>query len=120
MATVAPDGAPHLVAHTFATEGDWIFHAVDWKPKSTASLLRIANIRANPRVSVLADHYSDSWEELWWARADGEALVWERDQDRAGPVRLLVARYGQYRERPPEGPVIAVQVRRWSGWAYSG
>ncbi len=121
MATVGEDGAPHVVVHTFATEGDWIFHAVDHKPKTTAALKRLANIRANPRVSVLADHYSDEWEELWWVRADGVAHIFEPGAGRQAEdaLRLLAEKYVQYREHPPEGPVIAVEVRRWSGWSYS-
>ncbi|MFJ3641493.1 TIGR03668 family PPOX class F420-dependent oxidoreductase [Streptomyces sp. NPDC090108] len=31
-------------------------------------------------------------------------------------VEALCAKYPQYRERPPTGPVIAVTVRRWTGW----
>ena len=122
MATVAEDGTPHVVVHTFALMGpDWIVHAVDHKPKTTTALKRLANIRANPRVAVLVDHYDDAeWERLWWVRADGEAHIFEPGDDLwAEPVRLLAERYPQYREHPPEGPVIAVEVRRWSGWSYS-
>ena len=85
MATVAEDGSPHPVVHTFAVAGDRIVHAVDHKPKRTTDLKRLANIKANPRVSVLADHYSDQWEELWWVRADGQARILEADQERAEP-----------------------------------
>lgn len=119
LATVGEDGQPHLVVFVFATQGDQIVHAVDHKPKSSMALKRLANIRANPRVSVLVDHYSDTWEELWWARADGSARILEDDQERAGPVRLLVEKFWQYRERPPAGPVVVVDVARWSGWSYS-
>jgi hypothetical protein len=38
--------------------------------------------------------------------------AWARD--------LLAVRYAQYRDAPPPGPVIAVDVERWSGWAASG
>jgi PPOX class probable F420-dependent enzyme len=119
LATVGEDGQPHLVVFVFATQGNKIVHAVDHKPKSTMALKRLANIRANPRVSVLVDHYSETWEELWWARADGTASIIEDDQERAEPVRLLGEKYWQYRERPPLGPVIVVDVARWSGWSYS-
>ncbi|HEX6854875.1 MAG TPA: hypothetical protein VF204_06225 [Streptosporangiaceae bacterium] len=37
----------------------------------------------------------------------------------AGPLRLLAARYPQYQASPPEGPVIAVTVHRWTGWTAS-
>ena len=32
-------------------------------------------------------------------------------------VELLVARYPQYREQPPAGPVLEIGVERWSGWS---
>jgi PPOX class probable F420-dependent enzyme len=119
LATVGEGGQPHLVVFVFATAGNQIVHAVDHKPKSTMALKRIANIRTNPRVSVLVDHYSDAWEELWWVRADGTARIVEDDQEREEPVRLLVEKYRQYRERPPAGPVIVVDVERWSGWSFT-
>jgi PPOX class probable F420-dependent enzyme len=109
LATVGP----HIVPVTFAVEGDCVFTAVDHKPKRTTALKRLANIAADPRVSLLVDEYSDDWSALWWARADGVAAV-HASHPRA--VELLVERYEQYRERPPEGPVIAVTVERWSGW----
>jgi hypothetical protein len=37
----------------------------------------------------------------------------------AAPVTLLAARYPQYRDLPPAGPVIAIRVQRWTGWAAS-
>ena len=63
------------IPREMAVTGDWIFHVVDHKPKRTTNLKRLRNILENPRVSVLADHYSDQWEELWWVRADGRALL---------------------------------------------
>ena len=61
LATATPDGAPHLVPIVFAVRGDTIYHGVDAKPKRTTQLRRLANIAANPRVSVLVDHYDDDW-----------------------------------------------------------
>jgi PPOX class probable F420-dependent enzyme len=93
---------------------------VDHKPKSTARLQRLRNIQAHPRVALLADHYADDWTRLWWVRADGEAAVLGAAAEAAGavgPLRLLAARYPQYAARPPAGPVIAVRVDRWTGWA---
>lgn len=121
MATVDAHGRPHVVVHTFAASGDWVFHAVDHKPKRAPELRRLDNIRAHPDVTVLVDHYDDAeWERLWWVRADGVAHIFEPGDDLwAEPIELLAEKYEQYREHPPEGPVIAVEVTRWSGWAYS-
>ena len=125
LATVTPAGHPHIVPVTFVLDsrpgqGDWVYTAVDHKPKSTARLQRLRNIQAHPRVALLADHYADDWTRLWWVRADGEAAVLRAAAGAAGaagPLRLLAARYPQYAARPPAGPVIAVRVDRWTGWA---
>lgn len=112
LATVAADGAPRAVPIVFAVAGGVLITAVDHKPKSTTRLRRLDDIAANPRVSVLVDEYAEDWDQLWWARADGVARVHE-----IYDLAPLVAKYGHYREQPPEGPVIAVEVTRWSGWS---
>jgi PPOX class probable F420-dependent enzyme len=117
LATVGPAGRPHLVPVCFALEGEVAYSAVDAKPKRTQRLQRLANVRAEPRVAVLADRYDEDWTQLWWARADGVARVLEPGEPlHAGAVELLVARYAQYREQRPQGPVLAVTVERWTGW----
>jgi PPOX class probable F420-dependent enzyme len=119
LATVRPDGSPHLVALCFACSGDTIYSAVDSKPKSTPELARLANIAAEPRVAILADHYEADWTRLWWVRVDGSARIVDDPAERARALELLTARYPQYRDQPPEGPVLAVDAERWSGWRYS-
>jgi PPOX class probable F420-dependent enzyme len=117
LATITAQSRPHLVPVTFAVDGDNIYTAVDAKPKSTTDLQRLRNLRANPAVAVLADHYVDDWSLLWWARADGEATILRETAALSLPIRLLAERYQQYRDRPPAGPVIVIAVHRWSGWA---
>lgn len=113
LATVGHDGAPHLVPIVFALAGDVIHSAVDAKPKRHRRLRRLANIAAEPRVSVLVDHYSDDWTQLWWVRADGLAEVRESSPD---GLAALVAKYPQYRATPPPGPFVAITVRHWAAW----
>lgn len=119
LASVSQAGRPHLVPFTFVLDGDRIYSAVDAKPKTTTSLQRLRNIRANPRVAVLADHYDEDWGSLWWVRADGRAAVLDEPGQMARPLALLTRRYPQYRQVPPAGPVIAVDVERWTGWSAS-
>jgi PPOX class probable F420-dependent enzyme len=102
---------------TFAVEGEHIYTAVDAKPKSSPRLRRLRNIAANPRVTLLVDHYEQDWERLWWVRVDGYASVLAGAGEMAGPLRLLAARYPQYRGSPPGGPVIHILAARWTGWA---
>jgi PPOX class probable F420-dependent enzyme len=118
LATVGAEGRPHLVPIVFAVAGDVVYSAVDAKPKRTTALRRLENVRRNPRVALLADHYDDSdWDALWWVRADGVARVLDgSDSEARRAIALLAARYAQYRERPPRGQVLAVSVERWSGW----
>jgi hypothetical protein len=35
-------------------------------------------------------------------------------------VARLLARYSEYRARPPHGPVVAIDVVRWSSWSAAG
>jgi PPOX class probable F420-dependent enzyme len=131
LATADADGRPHVVPMVFALasgrdagetrSGDTVYSAVDAKPKRSTSLRRLANIAANPRVAVLVDHYEDDWHALWWVRADGTGRVLDADgPEGRDAIARLVARYPQYREQPPPGPVVAIDVARWSSWSATG
>jgi len=118
LATVRPDGGPHVVVCCYALEGDRVWTAVDAKPKRAgARLQRLANVLANPRASLLVDHYEEDWEALWWVRVDGTAAVLEigNEEDRA--IAALTARYPQYARARPPGPVIAITIERLTGWS---
>jgi PPOX class probable F420-dependent enzyme len=115
LATVGADGQPHLVPVTFAADGNRVYTAVDHKPKTTGNLRRLRNIQENPLVALLADHYADDWDELWWVRADGAAHILDNGE-RA--LDLLVRKYQQYQQQRPEGPVIMIEIERWSGWTW--
>jgi len=121
LAIAGADGRPHLVPVCFALDGDTVYSAVDdVKPKATRRLRRLANVAENPAVSLLVDHYEDDWSALWWVRADGRARVFDRHAaDAPAAIALLVARYSQYRDARPGGPVLAVDVERWTGWSAS-
>jgi PPOX class probable F420-dependent enzyme len=131
LGTVDAADAPHLVPITFAVEvrgggddgvdagADRVYFAVDAKPKSSPRLKRLDNIRSHSSVCLLADHYDADWTRLWWARADGVARILTQDAERAGPIRLLTAKYPQYEHQVPQGPVVEIEVARWSGWAFS-
>jgi PPOX class probable F420-dependent enzyme len=116
LATVRPGGAPHLVPVCFALDGDTAYSAVDAKPKRSERLARLANVQAEPRVALLADHYADDWTRLWWVRMDGRACELPDGDERRRALALLAERYPQYRAAPPAGPVLAVRAERWSGW----
>jgi PPOX class probable F420-dependent enzyme len=121
LATLDPARRPHLVPVVFVVLADTIYSAVDAKPKSTSALRRFDNVRANPTVAALADHYDDAdWAALWWVRADGVGRVLDgTDDESTRAIEALARRYRQHRERRPGGPVLAIDVERWSGWSAS-
>jgi len=116
LATVRPDGRPHVVPCCFALDGDTVYSAVDAKPKSTTALRRLANLDANPAASLLVDHYTEDWSTLWWVRVDGTGRVLRATPERDRGLDALVAKYEQYRHQRPDGPVIALEVTGWRGW----
>jgi PPOX class probable F420-dependent enzyme len=115
LATHNPSGAIDLVPITFALVGDTIVTAVDHKPKRTTQLQRLENIRKNPNVTVLVDHYSDDWQTLWWFRARGNAAV--VDTPEPSLLEPLVAKYAQYGEQYPYGPAIVIQIADVAAWS---
>lgn len=116
LATTGGNAQPHVVPVTFARVDDRIVTAVDHKPKRTTALRRLRNIEENPKVSLLADHYEEDWQRLWWVRADGLAKV-DEAAEHPELVDALVAKYPQYREQRPAASLIVIEVRRFSGWA---
>jgi PPOX class probable F420-dependent enzyme len=120
LATLRPDGPPRVVPICFVLDGNVIYHAVDAKPKATRGLARLADLAADPRATVLADHYDDAdWSALWWVRAEGRARILEPSStaEASRALELLGARYDQYRTLPPAGPVVALDIERLTGWA---
>ena len=120
LATLTADGRPHLVPVTFVLErpSDVVWIVVDAKPKSTRRLRRLANIEADPRVSLVVDHYEEDWDRLWWVRADGTASV-EEVSTVAGDAALIAlrAKYPQEADADRLGPLIRVEVQRWASWS---
>ena len=112
LATVTAEGRPHVVPVCFALHEGRIYTAVDAKPKRTAALARLDNVRATGRASLLVDHYEEDWSRLWWVRAEGPAEVIASD----AAIDALAAKYDQYRAARPAGPVIAIAPERWRSW----
>jgi PPOX class probable F420-dependent enzyme, Rv0121 family len=117
LGTVDAEGRPRVVPCCFALDGDLVYSAVDHKPKRTSRLARLDDIRAHPAVCLVVDHYEDDWSQLWWVRLDGSARVVEEGPEWERGLDLLVAKYPQYRERRPTGPVIVIAVERRHAWS---
>jgi PPOX class probable F420-dependent enzyme len=119
LATVRPDGSPHVVPFVFAVEGRTLYWAVDRKPKRSRNLTRLANLRAEPRAEVVVDGFDEDWSRLWWVRARGRARQVSEPDERRRALAALAAKHPAYRSQPPDGAVVAIDLERWSGWSAS-
>jgi PPOX class probable F420-dependent enzyme len=121
IATVRPDGSPHVVPFVFAVsetrDGLVIYWCVDDKPKRSRELQRLVNIRAHPAVEIEVNRYDDDWTQLWWVRASGIAREVTSIDERERALAALATKYAPYSAHPPSGPVVAIQVERVAGWA---
>ena len=120
LATVTPEGRPHVVPFVFALveRGSDVraYWAVDRKPKRTTDLARIRNLEHDPAVEFVVDDYAEDWTTLWWVRCSGSARVVADDAERAEALEALRAKYERYELEPPDGPVVAIDVERITGW----
>lgn len=117
LASVDPAGRLHVVPICFALDGETLVSAVDAKPKASTRPQRLVNVRASPEVALLVDEYDEDWSRLWWVRLRGRARVVEEEPEREDALALLAAKYPQYRDEPPPGPAIVVELTEWRGWA---
>jgi PPOX class probable F420-dependent enzyme len=120
LATLRADGTPRLVPITFAIVDDVVCSAVDEvKPKRSTRLARLDDVRRDPRVALLVDHYSDDWAALWWVRIDGTAAVHAEGALRDRALDALAAKYPPYRTARPSGVVLVITPLRWAAWSAS-
>ncbi|HZC99797.1 MAG TPA: TIGR03668 family PPOX class F420-dependent oxidoreductase [Actinomycetes bacterium] len=120
VGTVDEHGRAHLVPIVFAVDGDTLYSATD---AGSRPVKRLRNLQRDPRVTVLVDVYDEDWSKVWWVRMRGRGRVIEDGPERDHARRLLWGKYPQFGSAPPgeaDGPVMAVDVEEWSGWAYSG
>lgn len=121
LATIAPDGPPHLVPVCFAWFEGIFAIAVDEKPKRAGTLARVRNIERDPRVTLLIDRYDENWSNLAWLRIEGEAGVRDRGDTRPEILAALRARYPQYAAMDLESrPLILITPTRFVSWRFGG
>ena len=120
LATADADGRPHAVPVCFALDGDRIVTPIDEKPQSVPAdgLRRSRDIRANPRVALIVDHYTEDWSELGWVGVRGTATHrLPGESGHAGAVTALRGKYDQYADHALEGrPVVRIAVGSVRSW----
>ncbi|MBI4840759.1 MAG: TIGR03668 family PPOX class F420-dependent oxidoreductase [candidate division NC10 bacterium] len=122
LASASAEGEPHVIPVCFVFDGTCLYSAIDSKPKRVAipRLRRLQNLQANPRASLVVDHYEEDWARLRYILVTGRAEILEAGPDRDRALALLREKYPQYRAMADfgQGPVIRLipdRVRSWRG-----
>jgi PPOX class probable F420-dependent enzyme len=119
LCTVHPSRGVDAVPVVYAVDDDdYVGVPIDRvKPKASSRLQRERNLEADPRATLLVEHWDrDDWSQLWWVRAE---LDWQADVDTeraAGLAAGLSERFVQYSDQPFE-KVLVLRIVRVTGWA---
>ena len=116
VATAGADGMPHLVPVCHVVADGKIYFA------SGADGKKVLNVRANPRVAITVDLYSEAWSALKGVMVQGTAALIE-----AGPrfrkVRaFLYRKYPQYPDDAALGEsdsvIVEITPTRVFSWGF--
>jgi Pyridoxamine 5'-phosphate oxidase len=119
LCTVHAERGVDAVPVAFVVNDDgYVGVPVDWvKPKAAMRLQRERNLEADPRATLLVEHWDRAdWSRLWWVRAE---LRWQSDVDAGRAAALaagLAGRYPQYRDQP-FARVLVLRIVGVTGWA---
>jgi PPOX class probable F420-dependent enzyme len=119
LATADKTGQPHVIPICFVFDGKYFYSPIDEKPKRAAphKLKRVRNMSANPQVSLVIDHYDESWSKLAFVLVSGKARILSSGKKHQEAVRLLRRKYRQYRRMALERrPMIAVTPTKIVIW----
>jgi PPOX class probable F420-dependent enzyme len=115
MGLLDEEGAPRVLPVTFVVAEGRIWSAIDQKPKRAGELARLRYLRRDPRAALTVDQYSDDWEELAWVQVLGTVRILDQAEGALG-LGALSAKYEQYREKRPPGPLLALRPERYLWW----
>lgn len=127
LAYLDGDDRPRVLPVTFAVAGDAVWSAIDDKPKRPGEPARIGYLRRRPEAALLIDVYDDDWSRLAWIQLLGRVEVVPIEVpeaagalEPAAALAALTAKYDQYAERTPRGPLLRLAVKRAMHWRASG
>ncbi len=121
LATAGGDGAPHVIPVCYALDDAALYFVADEKPKRRPALelRRLRNLRENPRAALVVDDWDENWTRLAWVLVRGPARP-VTGEAHAAALRLLRARYSQYRamalDDPARNPVVRMEPARVVLW----
>lgn len=122
LATADAEGRPHVVPICFVLDGDTLLSPIDEKPQTVAAmdLRRSRDIRANSRVAVVVDHYTEDWSRLGWVQLRGSATHRHPGDDgHQKAISDLRSKYDQYDAHDlEERPMIAIHIASVQSWGH--
>ena len=113
---------PRVLPVTFAVEAGAVWSAIDEKPKRTPAPARLRHLHRRPQAALLVDVYDDDWSRLAWVQLLGTVEIVKLPSgpddapDAAAALGALAAKYPQYAERTPPGPLLRLSVERALQW----
>ncbi|HET9970397.1 MAG TPA: pyridoxamine 5'-phosphate oxidase family protein [Streptosporangiaceae bacterium] len=126
LCTVHAERGVDAVPVAYAVDDDgYVGVPVDQvKPKASLRLQRERNLEADPRATLLVEHWDGGdWSRLWWVRAE---LRWQGGATAGRPAALadraaaladrLARRYPQYQDQP-FARVLVLRIVGMTGWA---
>ena len=90
VATVSAEGVPHAVPVCHVLAGQKLYFG------SGDDGTKVRNLKANPRITVIVDEYSDYWDGLKGAMIQGRARLIERGPEFTRARDRLYEKYPQY------------------------
>jgi PPOX class probable F420-dependent enzyme len=112
LALLDEEDLPRLLPVTFAVWEGEIWSAIDQKPKRAGEPARVRRLRRRPEAALLIDRYDDDWSRLAWLELRGPVSV-----EPLGPaLEALIAKYPQYSEARPQGPLLRLTPERFVSW----
>jgi PPOX class probable F420-dependent enzyme len=112
LALLDEEDLPRVLPITFAVFEGAVWSAIDQKPKRSAEPARVRRLRRRPSAALVVDHYEDDWSRLAWVELRGPASV-----EPLGPaLEALAAKYPQYVDEPPPGPLLRLEPSRVTCW----
>ncbi|KRE94113.1 hypothetical protein ASG76_12020 [Nocardioides sp. Soil774] len=120
FATLHPERGPDPQPVVYAIHDGHVGVPIDSvKPKASSRLQREDNLAADPRGSLLVEHWdAEDWSRLWWVRADTEHVP---DPDRSLVDALadrLATTVPQYADKPFHR-VLVCRIVKVTGWSAS-
>jgi len=107
LATVYPDGRPHVVPISPVLDLDRLVFATERETQ------KVRNLEGNPFVAVAFDEYDEDWSRLKQVVVHGEAYVIDSGLEFERDRTLLYEKYPQYEAEAPiaDGTSIIVEIR---------